>query len=107
MPKTMTTPGRLSAFDCRANRLSLRMNVAPGHAEIAVAGEVGQRVRVHVCRPARQARVTEGVQRERLDFGEQARAFVLLLWRRFLSISSGRVSREHPLGACPRSAHFE
>jgi len=47
MPKTMTTPGRLCAFHRGANCLSLRMNVAPGHAEIAVSREVGERFPVH------------------------------------------------------------
>ncbi len=77
-------PGRLHTFHRRANRVGLRMDVAPGHREIAVPREIRERVRVHVCRPARQARVTECLERERLDFGEQAGAFVLLLGRGLL-----------------------
>jgi len=107
MPKTMTTPGCLSAFHRGADRLGLRVNVAPSHAEIAVPGKVSERVRVHMRGPARQARVTERVKREGLDFGEFARAFVLFLRSRFLSMSTYSVGREHPFGDCARSAHFE
>lgn len=50
-------PG-LGAIHRRADRLGLRMNVGPGHTEVAVAGKVAERVRVHVRGPARQASVT-------------------------------------------------
>ena len=40
------------------------MNVTARGAEIAVAGKVGQRVRIHVLRPFREARMAEGVERE-------------------------------------------
>ena len=37
------------------------MNVATRYTEIAGAREVGQRVRIHVLRPFREARMAEGV----------------------------------------------
>ncbi len=45
-----------------ANSLRLGMNVAAGRTEIAVAGEVGQRIWVHVLGPPRQAGVPECVE---------------------------------------------
>ena len=63
----MPTLSRARPFHGRPPRIQVRVNVAPGGAEVTVAGEVRQGVRVHVRRPPRQASVPEGVERQPLD----------------------------------------
>ena len=55
----------LCLFHSGAHCLHLRVNVPLRGSEVAVAGQIGQRVRVHVGRPAGQAGVTERVRDEK------------------------------------------
>jgi len=57
---------RLRIFYRRANRLFSRVDVRFRDCHVSVPGTVGQRPRVHVSCPTRQARVTQGIKRERL-----------------------------------------
>jgi len=66
-----------------ANGLGLGMNVAPRRSEIAVAGEVGQSIWVHVLGPPRQAGVPECIERERFQLSQRVGFGMLFLQCRF------------------------
>ena|SRR5258706_9695974 len=89
-----------------ADGVGLRMDVAPGRSEIAVPGEVGQRIWVHVLGPPRQAGVPECIERERLQLGQRIR-FGMLFFQRGLFDMPARSRRwEYPFTFASRSAHL-
>jgi len=64
----------------RRHGFLLRMDVSLRCGKINVTGQqIGEGVRVHVRRPTCQARVSERVERERLDFRQREGLVVLLL----------------------------
>ncbi len=96
MAKTMATPSFAGAIHCRQHGFLLRMDVALCRGKVAVASEIGKRIWVHVCRPARQAGVAEGIQSEGLDSGQRDGFPVLLLQARLLDVAAARGGRENP-----------
>ena len=87
-------------FSCARHRVanSLRpgVNVASGGAEVAVAGEVRQGVRVHVFRPAGDAGVAESVKWERGNLGDFQGLWMLRLQSRFLRVAARPWRRKTP-----------
>jgi hypothetical protein len=65
----MPTLFQLRFIHRRADRLFLWMDVALRGVHIPMPGKVGERVRVHVWCPARQAGMPEGVQLKGHKFG--------------------------------------
>jgi len=52
------------AFHCVPSRFKFRVNVSSRGRKITMPRKVGQRVRVHVQGPSREAGVPEGVERK-------------------------------------------
>src|SRR5690349_8663189 len=67
MPKSMPTLDASRPIHRRADGLFLRMHVALRDVHVAMAGEIGQRPRVHVRRPAGEAGVPYRVELESLE----------------------------------------
>ena len=67
-----------------------------------MASEIGECIGVHKRGPARQARVAEREEHERLHLRGSERLLVLLLQRRFFDVAGGRQRGEHPFrrGVC-------
>jgi hypothetical protein len=55
------------------------VDVPLGRREIAVASEIAECVRVHMCGPSCEAGVPESVQREARDLGDRVRFRVRFL----------------------------
>jgi hypothetical protein len=74
----------------------LRVHVALRDGHIAVTGQVGQGPRVHERRPAREASVAEGVEREVRHLSDRACFGVLTLKTRRLNLAASGPCRKHP-----------
>lgn len=72
------------AFQCLTRCVEVRVNVTPGRAEVAVAREIRQCVRVENPRPPRQASVSERIGHEQGNLRELAGFYVLPLQRGLL-----------------------
>lgn len=73
--------GRAGAFHRSTYCFGLRVHIALGHGKIAMAGQISERVRIHMSCPARETGVTERVQREVFDSGQFTSSLVLGLGR--------------------------
>ena len=96
MPETMPTLSFARTLHGSSNRLGLWMHVATRHAEVAVSGEVGESIGVHVGSPAGQAGMAESVQGEGSELCQFAGADVLLFQARFFNVPAPGGSREYP-----------
>jgi len=97
MVETMATPRFVRSFHCGTHRVRLRMNIPLRGRKIAVPGQIRERVRVHIRRPPGQARVTEGVQIERLQFRKGDRFPVLLSQAGLFDMAGTSRCGEYPL----------
>ncbi len=83
------------SVDGSFDRVGPRMDVAARGSAAAMAGEIGERLRVHEGGPARQAGVAERVKRERFHLRGGEHLLVLLLQRGLLDLAGGRRRGEH------------
>lgn len=97
MPSFVPTLCHSRTFHRCKNGVRLRVNVPLGRRKVAVAGKISEGVRVHVGRPAREARMPERVKREARDVGDRVRFCVRFLSRRFLDMPTFCWRRENPI----------
>ena len=79
VPSFVPTLRHSRTFHRRQHGLRLRVDVPLGRREIAVASEIAECVRVHMCGPSCEAGVPESVQREARDLGDRVRFRVRFL----------------------------